>query len=533
MRLLDDLKMYGRFGAGLRKFLREPITVAQAAEAVRARLAEREGNFLRLLQRGVFEYPRSPYLPLFRLARCEFGDVRESVRQHGLEGTLRGLREAGVYITFEEFKGRAPIVRSGREIPVSVHDFDNPWLPHHYEVQTGGSTGAGTRVHSDLGHLAVRATHDALAYDAHGVLNAPIGVWRGVLPDGSGLNTILALCRCGRPPARWFTPGTYRTWDVGLAKYRAATWLTVGLARAYGVRFPWPEHTPVNEAGRIAVWASQTARERSRCALAMVASRALRVSVAAREQGLDLSGVTFVISGEPVTGAKVAGIRASGASYFTTYGFSEAGRIGRGCCAPVSANDVHLMTDLCAVIAHPRVLPDGGEVPAFNVTSLLPSTPKILVNAESDDYGILEERSCGCPLGQVGYTTHLREIRSFRKLTGEGVTLPGSDLLHILETILPARFGGSPLDYQLIEQEDDAGFTFVTLAISPRVAIADESAVIDAVLQSLQQSGPGGRIASDMWRQSGNLRIKRMEPVLTARGKLLPLHLPSRHRSAP
>jgi hypothetical protein len=185
------------------------------------------------------------------------------------------------------------------------------------------------------------------------------------------------------------------------------------------------------------------------------------------------------------------------------------------------------------VITHPRVLPDAGQVPAFNVTSLLPSTPKILVNAESDDYGILEERTCGCPLGRLGYTTHLREIRSFRKLTGEGVTLPGSDLLHILETVLPARFGGSALDYQLIEQEDSSGFTSVTLAISPRVSISEESAVIDAVLQAVQQTGPGGRIASEMWRQSGSLRVARMEPVLTARGKLLPLHLPSRHRNAP
>ncbi len=126
MTLLDDLKMYGRFGFGLKTFLKEPTTVAQAAAAVRSRLATREDNFLRLLQRGVFQYPRSPYLPLFRLARCEFGDVSDRVRRHGLEDTLRVLREAGVYITFEEFKGRAPIVRAGHEIPVLAHDFDNP-----------------------------------------------------------------------------------------------------------------------------------------------------------------------------------------------------------------------------------------------------------------------------------------------------------------------------------------------------------------------------------------------------------------------
>ena len=51
---------------------------------------------------------------------------------------------------------------------------------------------------------------------------------------------------------------------------------------------------------------------------------------------------------------------------------------------------------------------------------------------------------------------------------------------------------------------------------------------VRAVMQAMSEGSPGGRMASDMWRQSGNLRIKRMNPVLTGRGKLLPLHLPSR-----
>jgi hypothetical protein len=105
----------------------------------------------------------------------------------------------------------------------------------------------------------------------------------------------------------------------------------------------------------------------------------------------------------------------------------------------------------------------------------------------------------------------------------------GSDLLNILENVLPAHFGGSPLDYQLIEEEDESGFTRVVLAVSPSVPIADESEVTQTMLRAIRQQGPGAGIVSDMWAQSGNLQIRRMNPILTARGKLLPLYLPGRH----
>jgi hypothetical protein len=52
--------------------------------------------------------------------------------------------------------------------------------------------------------------------------------------------------------------------------------------------------------------------------------------------------------------------------------------------------------------------------------------------------------------------------------------------------------------------------------------------VIDTVLEALGQ----GSVAADhvrvIWGQAGTIRIKRMEPILTDRGKLLPLHLTRR-----
>jgi hypothetical protein len=181
------------------------------------------------------------------------------------------------------------------------------------------------------------------------------------------------------------------------------------------------------------------------------------------------------------------------------------------------------------VIPYPHELPDGSTVQAFNVTSLLPSTPKILLNAESDDYGILEERTCGCPLEKLGFTTHVREIRSYSKLTTEGVTMMGSEMLHVIETVLPSQFGGSALDYQLIEEEDEQGFTHLSLAIAPGVPIADESQVVPAVHAALKRESFGAGLVSKTWSESGNLRILRMKPLLTARGKLLPLYVKKRH----
>ena len=83
----------------------------------------------------------------------------------------------------------------------------------------------------------------------------------------------------------------------------------------------------------------------------------------------------------------------------------------------------------------------------------------ILLNVETDDYGVLESRPCGCRMGDLGLTTHVTQVRSFRKLTGEGMTLVGNDMIRILEEVLPTRFGGSPLDYQLAEVENEVGPT--------------------------------------------------------------------------
>jgi hypothetical protein len=534
MTLVDDLRMFARFAGGLWSFLRHPISLDEARAIVRRRLAEREGQFVRLVERGIFGHPRSPYLPLLELAGCQLGDLRQMVRDRGVEDTLRALRGAGVYISFEEFKGREPLVRDGRVIPLLPRDFDNPYLRRHYESETGGSTGAGTRVAHELDHLAALAPPMMLTCDIHGVLDVPTAIWRGILPDGSGINNVLRAAHCGRPPDKWFSPVGPSHLRPSL-KHLLATYYTVVVGRLFGARLPWPEVVPIDRAGVVARWAAEQLARRGACLVCAPVSRALRVCVAAREAGLDLTGATFMIAGEPPTPAKVEGITRTGARCFPTYGLAETGRIAMGCGRPADANDLHLLTDAFALIPWPRrVLPGSDlEVPAFNLTSLLSTTPKILLNVEIDDYGVIEQRRCGCPLEAIGYTQHLREIRSFRKLTGEGVTLLGSDMLRILDEVLPARFGGSPLDYQLMEAEDEQGFTRLDLVVSPRIGLRDEGAVLEAVMQALRESSVMADSARAIWDQARTLRIKRMEPVWTARGKLMPLHLARRPGAAP
>jgi len=532
VKIFDDLRMYARFARGLRSFLKTPLTIDQAREIIRRRMDERENTFLRLVERGIFGYPQSPFLPLLERAGCTLADLRQTVAAKGLENTLRELRRAGVYVTFEEFKGKTPIVRDGLTLPTNAHDFDNPYLSHYYSAETGGSTGAGTRINIDLDHLAADTPFNMLALDAHGVLDAPKAIWRGVLPDPSGLNYILRGAKMGRVPQRWFTPIARRDYKP-IFKYRAATAAIVMAGAPFGVPIPRPEPVTFDQAGTIVAWMREQIRTRGACLLFCLVSTALRVAVAAKELGADLTGAVFEIGGEPPTEAKVRAITATGARCYPTYHFGECGRVGMGCARPLDANDVHFFKDGLAIIDYNRRVPGFDiDVDAFCFTSLLPSTPKIMLNVELDDYGVIETRSCGCPLEAYGYSEHLREIRSFRKLTGEGVTLVGSEMLSILEELLPARFGGSALDYQLLEEEDERGFTKLSLVVSPRIEIRDEAAVIDAVLNALGPNAVEDSLTRVTWRKAEIFRIKRMEPIRTARGKLLPLHLLRHGRAA-
>jgi len=521
---LDYLKMFAQFPFALRRFLRHRLTLEEARQIVHERMERREENFLRLVERNVYSFPRSPYLPLLKRAGCELGDLRAIVKQKGLEGALRALRAHGVYVTYEEFKGRKPIVRNGTTVPVRASDFDNPFARRDFPSQTGGSTGLATSVGLSLDYFAARAPYQMLFLSAYDVMNAPTAYWMAILP-GSGLQFILQRTDLREPIHRWFSFIGWRDSKYWL-KYDLATLYIVFWLRAFGARVPMPEVVKFNQPLVIARWICDTLKTHSRCVLHTNPSHALRVAVAAQEAGLDLTGATVRIGGEPLTPPKLEAMRRVGLRVVPAYGMTETSTSALGCVRPAAADDLHLLRDAFALITYPYPVEAFGiTVPAFNLTSLLDSAPKLMLNVQIDDYGIVEERACGCEFESYGYTTHVREIRSYSKLVGEGVTLIGNEMLRILEDVLPGRFGGSPLDYQLTEQEDEQGFTRLYLLIHPRVEIADEQAVIKVVLQGLRESSPMADVARVIWQQAQTIQIKRQEPVWTASGKLMPLHL--------
>ena len=528
MPLLAELRMYVRLLRALPRFLRRVDTPERGRALLAERLASREANLLRLFERAIYAHPRSPYLPLLRSAGVELGDLRRLVPELGVEGTLERLRRAGVFVRFEQYKGRQPMVVDGREIAVAASDFFSPAVEPHLVGLSSGSTGARVRHPVNFDSQAAQSPVRLAVRQAQGLLGLPQAVIVGTLPESSRFGGALEGGGPGDVPERWFTPVLSPPRRPEL-RFLLAHHLVMATARLCGVRIPPPEPLPVGEVGRVARWAADAVRRRGGAVVQGTPSMALRIALAARREGVDLAGVVFWTGGEPMTVAKRDAIAASGARVLSSYHMKEAGMIGAACLAPHGPNDQHVMTPHVALVQGRREVL-GRPVDALLVTQLLPTSPKVLMNVETDDYGVLERRRCGCPLDELGLHLHVRDVRSYAKLTTEGVTLVGSDLEQVLERDLPARFGGSPLDYQLVEEEDADGASRVCLRVSPEVPIADEAEVVAALRQALGRASIAADLAVRAWSHAGAIRIERVAPPMSVRAKQFPIQ--SRRREA-
>jgi hypothetical protein len=524
----SELVAFARFLGGLPGLVRRRMTVPEALAIVQQRLQSREANFLTVLERSVYANPKSPYRALLGMAGCTLGDARDLVQREGLDGALLHLRHAGVYVSFEEFKGLQPIVRGSLTLDTTPADFDNPGAGRYYSTTTGGSTGTGRRVQLDLEHLEALLPGRIVVRHVQGVTGVPAASWSD-LPPGGGLKGVMLQAAAGEDATHWFCSKRINGPGGAPLRYRLATHAALGVARAAGAKVSWPGYVPFEQAVVLARWANDQVQRAGACTIHASVSRILRIAVAATEHSIDLTGTVLRGGGEPPTPAKVAQIVSTGATFRSSYAFSEVGTVGSSCLEATGPNDQHFMQDHLAMIQASRPVPNFAmDVPAFCFTSLLTSAPKLLLNVESDDYGTVDTRPCGCPWETLGFPRHIRDIRSFRKLTGEGVTLVGSDMERILDELLPARFGGSALDYQFTEEEDDRGFTRLILRVAPGIALGEEAEALEFVLRSLEQTGGSAAVAQSTWRQAGTLRIRREAPTMTGRGKLMPLDIRKR-----
>ncbi len=524
MPIIADLIKYSRLALGLRGFLHGTITLEESQRVIAERLRNREKNFLSLVQKGIYRNPKSPYLKLLKLAGCQFGDIESLVNQEGIEATLKKLLAEGVYLSWEEFKGRKEVVRGGKNFSFSERDFDNPFLPVYYQTQSSGSRSTGTRTTFDLGHMADISYYLLPMLAVNNALDVPLGVWLPILPAPSGISIVLNHWKVGKPVARWFSPVNERQVQSSL-KHQLVTRYIIYGSRLWGARLAKPEYVGLEEAVKVAQWIADTKKYSGGCCFICSPSRAVKVCQAAIENGLDIGGTCFSSGGEPLTPAKRQQIEATGASVTTRYAISEIGRLGYGCPEAGATDDVHLFHDSAAMIQHQRkITPSDIYVDAFLFSTILPSAPKILLNMESDDYGVVETRKCGCLFGQLGFDTHIHDIRSFAKLTGSGMTIVGTDFVRILEEVLPARYGGAATDYQLLEEEDGRGQTRLSLIISPEVGEVDEGEVIATLLRELRRAPHPGKLAAGVWAQANTIQLKRMHPISNM-GKVMTLHL--------
>ena len=110
------------------------------------------------------------------------------------------------------------------------------------------------------------------------------------------------------------------------------------------------------------------------------------------------------------------------------------------------------------------------------------------------------------------------------KLTGEGMTFLDLDVIRVLEEVLPARFGGAPTDYQVVEDTRSGSRTRVRLRVHPALGPVDTADVVRTFLDALGAGAGAARIMGLVWRDAGLIEVERRPPETTSSGKILHFH---------
>lgn len=515
--MLRELKWYSRMALGFARWARTPPH-RDPLGLVRQTLRDRESNFLDLMRRGVFENPTNPYGQLFRWAGCAYGDLESAVRKDGLEPTLERLRNEGVYLSHDEFKGKVPVRRGSSEFLLDTSRLANPTVTGIIEVSSGGSRSHGTITTRSLEYQLYREAQDRLVLEHYDHGKRAFIMMSSILPGSGGVRRALNFSRWGLPPAVWFDTGGRRSWP-----YETLTRFMLAELRVLGHPVVFPRMLPPNDFRPVAEFIAHRKKNGQASVMNGIVSRAVRVADAALRGGLDIAGTLILAGGEALTDAKRAVIEAAGCEVHARYTISELGPVGVSC-RRMTGNCVHVWRDSVAVISRRRVAPlSETEVESLLFTTVLPCAATILVNVEMDDAGELGEATCDCPLTHLGLTQQINNIFSYGKLTGQGTSLLAGDILTILERSLPARFGGVPGDYQLVEAEGPNQTEYL-LRVSPRVQAPSEAEVRSVFLEEVSRLWSGS-LTARRWDTSDGIRVVFAEPFLNFRGKPHPLFL--------
>ena len=525
MRLLGPLTQPLSFPYRLRNFLANGVKLDDCEAELRASIATRATRFMALLGESLDKSPEGPYATLLRHAGAQLEDIREAVAKDGLEAALAALAEAGVYLTAHELKGKEDALRGSLRFRINPEDIR---LTHGgFESQSSGSNNKPQRATVSFRWLAQETPATGAFILANSLHAHRHAAFEPIIPGVAGMMYMLKLARLGIACEKWFARAIpfSNAFEQAYFTIIARELSLVGTLSGPG--FARPETIESHQLDRIVRWITDSRAQGHKTCVRTVASNAARVAGTAMSMGVSLNGVTFMASGEPMTDAKRRLIEASGARTTVLYGFEPGGVwVGQGCPDPLHTDEMHVGLNTLAVIASPRRTAYGdASVNPLLFTTLDRSASRFLFNAENGDYAQLSERDCGCLMQRAGLTLHIHGVRSYEKLTSEGLSFPIAELTEIIESRLPREFGGGPYDYQLVEEEGAGAQTMITLRIHPQVGPVDETQALARLIDELGRADKKQRFMTEVWRQTRTFQIKRIPPRTSARGKTLAVHL--------
>ncbi|NHZ73121.1 MAG: hypothetical protein GWP16_01460 [Nitrospirae bacterium] len=513
-----------RLPGALRAFFATTLDRPAALQAVERSLRSREDRFLDIVRDQVFGRPDSPYLRLFRHAGCDLIDLRASLESSGLEDTLSRLAEEGVYLSADEFKGKSPVKRGQLSFDVSPRDFEPRRPSLGLPTESSGSSNRPFRSLSSLDWLGQESPITTLFLAAHGLERHAHAAVDVILPGGAGMLFLLMVAKSGIAPEKWFCRTAHTGWVERRYQASIARQVMRG-ARRYGPGFPVAEPVDYRDLRPVVQWVARRAEAGAQCCIRCVGSNAVKIAKAALGMGVSLSPVTFVVSGEPFTDSKRAVVESAGAGFTVQYGYTPgAVHVSRGCARRRVTDDMHVDLTTLAVVEHSRIV-DGDALSVLPLlfTTLHPSAAVLQINVENGDHAVLERNRCGCDLGEAGFDLHIHHVRSFEKFTCQGMNYAFTDLYELVEGRLPAKFGGGPGDYQLVEDGQDGGDVLLVLRVAPGLGDLDEGAVLRELERGLSASSRNQRFMARIWQEAGVLKVRREPPQVSERGKVLPL----------
>lgn len=521
----------------LRRFFRDRLDPAAAPAVLKEALRTREQRFLDLTRTRIYAEPDSPYAKLFQYAGCTVDDLDASLSRDGLDATLAKLARAGVYLTPNEFKGKTDVHRGSLRFRLRAerlaprHERE---APASFVTQSSGSNNRPVRAVTSLAWQVAESPAMAVFLAAHGLLSHRHAVYEPMLAGvAAGIQAAIMVARLGIPIERWFArPVPVQNWLEGA--YFWATAQELALAGTwFGPGFARPEVVPADGLERIVRWVEHCRHENQPACIRTVASNAARIARTAIAIGASLAGCTFIASGEPMTTAKRRAITEAGAAVAVAWGY-EPGPVwvGFGCANPAHGDEMHILRHTLAVIQQPIAEAVDEESQPLLFTTLYPSAARLQINVSNGDRATLFERDCGCALQRVGLNLHVHGVGSFEKLTSEGLAYSYDALFELLETTLPDAFGGGAGDYQIVEEESASGQTFLTLLVDPTVGPVDDARLLARLAAELCKGSPRNRFMTSVWQDAGTLRVRRAPPIVSARGKVLPLRVARQERTA-